>query len=177
VQFNNTQFTQYANLDEVTTQGVEVAAGWSFAPDWKLSGNYTYTETEQKSGVNEGWPLNETPRDLANLRLDWKTTEHLNTWLRAEYSGERFRRTSSTPNMAYNTLGDFKAYTLYHLGGSYQASENLSVSASIYNLLDTNFSEYQRHTNNAAGTQFAYSNEYQSVLERRRLWLSTTYNF
>lgn len=177
VQFNNTQFTQYANLDEVTTQGVEVAAGWSFAPDWKLSGNYTYTETEQKSGVNEGWPLNETPRDLANLRLDWKTTEHLNTWLRAEYSGERFRRTNSTPNLAYDALGDYKAYTLYHLGGSYQASENLSVSASIYNLLDTNFSEYKRHTNNAAGTLFTHSNEYQNVQERRRLWLSTTYNF
>ncbi|WP_313024638.1 TonB-dependent receptor domain-containing protein [Pseudomonas lopnurensis] len=177
VQYNNTQFSQYANLDEVTTEGVEVAASWQFAPAWKLSANYTYTDTEQKSGVNKGWPLNETPRNLANLRLDWQATDNLSTWLRSEYRGERFRRTSATPNMAYEALGDYKAYTLFHLGGSYRISDNLDVSATIYNLFDTNFSDYKRHANNAAGTAFTYSNQYHNVQERRRLWLSTTYSF
>jgi len=32
-----------------------------------------------------------------------------------------------------------KAYTLFHLGGSFRASENLTFNAAIYNLLDKDF--------------------------------------
>lgn len=174
---NNVRFTKYANLDEVTTEGVEAAARWNFAPAWTLSGNYTYTETEQKSGTNKGWPLNSTPRNQANLRLDWQTSDRLNTWLRAEYRSERARRTSSAVDYAYRAFGDYEAYTLFHLGGNYRVSDNVDVSATIYNLFDTNFSDYKKYTTNAAGTAFATTNRYQSIEERRRLWLSATYSF
>ncbi len=173
----NQTFSLPVNVDEAVTQGVEVAGRYQFAPRWSLSANYTYTDTEQKSGVNDGLPLNDTPRHQLNAKLDWQATERLSTWLRGEYRSERFRRTTPAVNYAYEAFGDYKAYSLFHLGGSYRVSENLDLSATIYNLFDKDFISYKRYATNAAGTTFDYGNEYNNNQERRRLWLSATYNF
>lgn len=49
-------YAQQINIDEAVTQGLELAASWTFAPAWTLSANYTYTDSEQKSGDNKGEP-------------------------------------------------------------------------------------------------------------------------
>lgn len=169
-------FSRAVNVDEAVTRGVEVAGRWQFAPAWSLSANYTYTETEQKSGANDGWPLNSTPEHMLNTRLDWQATDRLSAWLRGEYRSERLRRTEATRNFAYEAFGDYKAYSLFHLGGSYRVSDNLDVSAAVYNLFDKDFIDYQPYTSNAAG-DIAFGNEYNNNQERRRLWLSATYSF
>lgn len=193
--------SQKINVDEAITQGLELAASWEFAPRWTLSGNYTYTDSEQKSGQNKGQPLTNTPEHLANLKLGWQTTERLNLWLKGEYRGERARFTSTYANLAnangsystsqsiYDALGkETKAYTLFHLGGSYKASDNVTLNASIYNLLDKDFLEgkaYTLYTNSGAvdgtgyGTDYAHSTSSTTGLveEGRRLWLSATVDF
>ncbi|WP_226685502.1 TonB-dependent receptor domain-containing protein [Stutzerimonas stutzeri] len=169
-------FSKAINVDEAVTKGVEIAGRWRFAPAWSLSANYTYTDTEQKSGTNKGWPLNSTPEHMFNTKLDWQATDRLSAWLRGEYRSERFRRTSATRNFAYEAFGDYKAYTLFHLGGNFRFSENLDVSATIYNLFDKDFINYKPYASNAAG-DITYGNEYNNNQERRRLWLSATYTF
>jgi outer membrane receptor for ferrienterochelin and colicins len=169
-------FFKSVNVDEAVTQGAEVAGRWQFAPAWSLSANYTYTDTEQKSGNNDGWPLNNTPRHMLNTRLDWQATDRLSAWLRGEYRSERFRRTDAAQDFAYDAFGNYKAYTLFHLGGSYRVSDNLDLSATIYNLFDKDFIDYQPYASNAAG-DIAFGNEYNNNQERRRLWLSATYSF
>ncbi|WP_312905080.1 TonB-dependent receptor domain-containing protein [Stutzerimonas nitrititolerans] len=144
--------SQQINVDEAVTQGLELAGSWEFAPAWTLSANYTYTDSEQKSGDNKGEPLTNTPEHLANAKLNWQTTDRLNLWMKTEYRGERARFTSkyeslansngtySTNQSIYDTLGkNTKAYTLLHLGGSFRASENVTFNAAIYNLLDKDF--------------------------------------
>lgn len=170
----NRTFSQAINVDEAVTQGVEVAGRYQFAPAWSLNANYTYTETEQKSGDNEGWPLNDTPEHQLNAALNWQTSDRLSTWLRGEYRSERFRRTSSSINYAYDAFGDYRAYSLFHLGGTYQLNQNLDLSAAIYNLLDKDFVSYELYDN--AGTP-TYANQYNNNQERRRLWLAATYSF
>lgn len=167
----NQYFNRPINVDTAVTRGGELAAGWRFAPDWRVSGNYTYTETKQHGGPNDGWPMNDTPRHQANLRFEWQTTERLDTWLRTEYRSERFRRTTPETNAAYDAFGDYKAYTLFHLGGNYQVNEQLGLSAVVYNLFDKDFMSYEQYN----GT--SYANEYNNNQERRRLWLSATYQF
>src|SRR5690606_15421620 len=54
-------YSQRLNIDEAVTQGAEIASSWQFAPSWKLSASYTYTDSEQKSGANKGAPLTNTP--------------------------------------------------------------------------------------------------------------------
>ncbi|MDM1716913.1 TonB-dependent receptor domain-containing protein [Thiopseudomonas alkaliphila] len=170
-----TNYSKAINVDEAITQGYEVAGTYHFTDDWSLNANYTYTRTEQKSGANKGWPLTNTPRHMFNAGLNWQTTDRLNTWLKTEYRSERYRRTENTANFAYNAFGDYKAYTLFHLGGSYQATDNLVLNATIYNLLDKDFIKYKSYTDSSG--KVAYDNKYNNNQERRRLWLSATYNF
>lgn len=137
--------SQQINVDEAVTQGLELAGSWEFAPAWTLSANYTYTDSEQKSGENKGEPLTNTPEHLANAKLNWQTTDRLNLWVKTEYRGERARFTSKYENLAnangststnqsiYDTLGkNTKAHTLFHLGGSFRASESVTFNAAIY---------------------------------------------
>lgn len=199
--------SQLINLDEAITQGLELAASWDFVPGWTLSGNYTYTDSEQKSGDNQGEPLTNTPEHLANAKLNWQTTDRLNLWLRGEYRGERARFTSTYANLAnndgtystnqsiYDTLGsETEAYSLFHLGASYKATQNVTLHAAIYNLLDKDFTEGKAYTTYSApsnagaggvptgtayGTDFSHSTAGTTGLveEGRRLWLSANITF
>lgn len=196
-------YDQQINIDEAITQGLELAARWQFAPQWALSGNYTFTDSEQKSGENKGESLTNTPEHLANLKLDWQTSARLNLWLKGEYRGKRARFTTKRENLAdaqdryttdqsiYDTLGKkTKAYTLFHLGGSFEASENVTLNAGIYNLLDKDFINGKAYTTYSyeSGTQTtgtSYGTDYSHsgrsttglVEEGRRLWLSATIDF
>ncbi|WP_312597167.1 TonB-dependent receptor domain-containing protein [Stutzerimonas nitrititolerans] len=193
--------SQQINVDEAVTQGLELAGSWEFAPAWTLSANYTYTDSEQKSGDNKGEPLTNTPDHLANAKLNWQTTDRLNLWMKTEYRGERARFTSKYENLAnsngtystnqsiYDTLGkNTKAYTLLHLGGSFRASENVTFNAAIYNLLDKDFVDgkaYSTYSNTGAANGTAYGTDFSHstagttgvIEEGRRLWLSANITF
>ena len=70
------------NIDEAVTRGVETSARLRFAEDWNLGVNYTYTDSEQKSGASAGMPLTDTPKHMLNANLRWAATDRLTTWLR-----------------------------------------------------------------------------------------------
>ncbi|MGM0543346.1 MAG: TonB-dependent receptor domain-containing protein [Pseudomonadota bacterium] len=173
-------YSQQVNVDEAITQGVELSTSYQFTPDWRLSANYTYTDSEQKSGANEGEPLTDTPEHAVNATLRWQATAKLDAWLSAEYRSERYRnreRVRGAPS--FDDLGDFKAYSLFNLGGNYAVTEQLDLSATIYNLFDKDFVDYQRYasTDRAGNPQTSYGNRYANSEEGRRLWLSVRYAF
>lgn len=193
--------SQKINVDEAITQGFELAGRWQFADAWSINANYTFTDSEQKSGTDKGEPLTNTPKHLANASLNWATTDKLNLWLKSEYRGERARFTSKYANLAnangsystsqsiYQNLGkNMQAYTLFHLGGSYQATEELTLNATIYNLLNKDFvkgKSYATYSNAGVANGIAYGTDYThstsgssgTIEEGRRLWMSATYAF
>ncbi|AQZ34990.1 TonB-dependent receptor [Pseudomonas sp. LPH1] len=177
------------NVDEAVTQGLELASSWQFAPGWTLSGNYTYTDSEQSSGANKGAPLTNTPQHMAHAKLNWKPTDRLSLWFSGEYRGERARFLQRTANLSaadlavHEQVGDLKAYEVFHLGGSFKASQNVTLNASIYNLFDKDFLDGKVYTD-SSGNQ-AWSSYYiqtgqsttGTVEEGRRLWLSAVVEF
>ncbi len=168
-------YAQDINIDEAVTQGLELATRIPLATDWQLSANYTYTDSEQKSGAEEGEPLTDTPEHLVNATLRWDATERLSAWLSGEYASERYRSRQQVRGApSYADLGDYKAYTLFHLGGSYQATENVRFNATIYNLADKDFVDYQPYE---SGGNTVYGNRYANAEPGRRLWLSTNIAF
>lgn len=195
----NNSCSQDINVDDAVTKGVELAAQWYFTDAWSIKGNYTYTDSEQKSGKDKGAQLTNTPRHLANASLNWAANDKLNLWLNTEYRGKRSRFTSKYANLSdggkystdqsiYNTLGSkTKAYTLFHLGGSYQATDALTFNATIYNLLNKDFVKgkaYDTYDKGAVdgvayGTDYTHSGKSTtgSIEEGRRLWMSATYQF
>ena len=182
--------SQKINVDDAVTKGIELAAQWYFTDDWSIKGNYTYTDSEQKSGKDKGAQLTNTPRHLANASLNWAANDRLNLWLNSEYRGKRSRFTSKYANLdateknIYTTLDSkTKAYTLFHLGGSYQATDALAFNATIYNLLNKDFVKGKSYLTDkgdiAYGTDYSHSGKSTtgSIEEGRRLWMSATYAF
>ncbi|MFV9684059.1 TonB-dependent receptor domain-containing protein [Pseudomonas sp. NY15367] len=187
--FTQENFAQSVNIGEAVTKGIEVAGRWAFAPAWALAVNYTYTDSEQKSGINKGAPLTNTPEHMAHARLSWAANDRLTLWFKGEYRGERARFTDRYENLTaankalYDAAGDLKAYEVFHLGGSFKASENVTFSATIYNLFDKDFTSGSYYTTNTGTTGWAsdYTQIAQSTSgtleEGRRLWLSTVIEF
>ena len=171
-------FGQSINVDEAVTRGAEFNTRYAFSKTLSASANYTYTESEQKSGANQGKPLSDTPKHAINARLAWDISPVWNSWLRAEYRSERFRDpgTSAATRAAKDALGDYKGYTMLHLGTSYQISKSVTLNAAVYNLLNKDFIDYQPYRSSPTA-QLAYGNRYVNSQEGRRLWLSATVDF
>ncbi|NML06940.1 TonB-dependent receptor [Sphingomonas sp. G-3-2-10] len=163
-------FGQSINIDKATTRGGEVAVRFEFSPRLTLGLNYTYTESEQKSGAEIGQPLTNTPKHMVNGNLRWRPTDQLSAWVRTEIRSSRFRGAGA----AQNALGDFGGYALFHLGGSLNVTEKLRFGATIFNLLDTDFVSYLPYR---SGATTVYAAEYANNQEGRRLWLSATVDF
>ena len=171
-------FGQSVNVDEAVTRGVELNTRFPLGKALSASANYTYTESEQKSGSNAGKPLSDTPKHAVNARLSWDISRDWNGWLRAEYRSERFRDpgTSASTRAAKAALGDYKGYTMLHLGSSYQLNQRVTLNAAVYNLLNKDFIDYQPYRA-GSGPALTYANRYVNSLDGRRLWLSATVDF
>ncbi len=83
----------------------------------------------------------------------------------------------------YDQVGnELGAYSLFHLGASYRASQNLTLQAAIYNLLDKDFLRSDAYIgSNGLDYVSEYSHSTRStsgyIPEGRRLWLSANLAF
>lgn len=161
-------FGQSVNIDEAETQGLEATARWRVNDAWTVQGNYTYTDSEQKSGLSAGKPLTDTPEHMLNGNVRWAATEKLNLWLRGEYRSDRYRGAGA----AYDAHGDYKAYSLFHLGGAYDLNDRVTINATVFNLFDTDFVSLLPY-----GNPVLYTPEYANNQEPRRLFVSVTTTF
>lgn len=126
------------NIDEVVIRGVEVAGRWKIIDRVSLRGNYTYTDSEQKSGAEIGRPLGTSARHMANASLSWQATDRLNFLLTGETRSKRYRGLHAiTDEELY-----YRSYTVLNLGGSYEVNSWLTVNARVNNLLDRDFATY-----------------------------------
>ncbi|ANF81320.1 hypothetical protein A3K93_03325 [Acinetobacter sp. NCu2D-2] len=119
------------NVDEAVMYGAEATFEAELAPGVNLLTNYTYTETEQKSGKFKGQPLNEMPKHMANLTVDYEITDDLNIWSRLHYRSE----TSSflgRASMSDKTPG----YEFLDIGLNYNFTDNLKGKFGVYNVLN-----------------------------------------
>ncbi len=162
-------YSQSINVDEAETRGIEASLRKSFE-DVTVSLNYTYQDSEQKSGPSEGEPLVNVPEHQLSSRANWDFRKDMNVWLRGEYASERYRGSGE----AQEQLGDYKSYVLFSLGGGWEINDHVALNATIDNLLDEDFISYQPYTSRGS---LAYSNEYAINQEPRRLWLSVNVNY
>jgi len=172
-------FGQSINVDKAVTRGLELSTRVPLSKAWSATANYTYTKSEQKSGPNIGKPLTDTPEHSLNARLNWTPSDQWNLWLRAEYRSDRFRDpgTSAATRAAKAALGDYKAYTQFHLGGTYRVSKQFTINAAVYNLFNKDFLDYTVYTIPGTPPTADTGNRYVNNMEGRRLWLSATYEF
>ncbi|MBX8572820.1 TonB-dependent receptor [Pseudomonas cichorii] len=141
------------NVDKAVIQGVELNGRWDVTSAVALKANFTYTDSEQKSGANAGAPLALTPERKANLRAEWQLSDRTQLWAATNYYGKEYG----------NTLTDeaSPAYTTADFGGSYELSKNISLNGALYNVTNRRLDD----------------ETYGTVNYGRTLWASTTVRF
>lgn len=149
--------TTYTNVDEATTQGVEVSLDYQLASTVKMALNYTYTDSEQKTGEYAGSPLNQLPEHLAQASLNWQASDTLGTWLRVHYRGEESQPTTGPSQSSLIA----PSYTTADLGANYQVMDSVRLGFGVYNLFDKEIRE----------------DEYGYIEDGRRYWASLAWSF
>jgi len=167
-------FGQSINVDRALTRGAEASMRVRFLRRWNVQQNYTFTRSEQQSGSLMGQPLVNTPRHMYNATVRVTATRRLNLWLRTEARSNRTRGTGASAVAATQQIGPFKGYGMAHLGAGYQLSPKVTLNATVYNLLNTNFLAYLPYVLNNVTT---YTSVYNNLQEPRRAWVSINYNF
>lgn len=141
------------NVDKAVIRGVELTGQWDIRSDLLIKGNYTYTDSEQKTGANAGAPLALTPKQKANLRGEWRVNDRAQAWAALSYYGEETGNTV--------TAESAPGYTTADIGGSYDLTHALTVNASLNNITDKRLDD----------------ETYGTVNYGRTLWMGATYNF
>lgn len=182
----NQKINYKGNVSEAEIKGLELAGRYLLPFNLSLKANYTFTDTEVTKGPAKGRPLTGNPtsasassadtpaKHMANLTLDWQASQDLNMYLGMYVESDRVRGWDADGKH----LPDYKAYQIFHLGGSYAVSETLTLSARVNNLLDTDFSDYEVDWEDNAGTWEATKlNDYKVIDKSRNFWISANMRF
>ncbi len=151
---------RYVNVDEVRNRGVELSVGHYLSDELEITGSYTYIDSEQLSGVFAGQPLNRTPSHQASLRLDWQTpAEGFAVWGQANYRGDS---SSAAQNRSGGVvITEYDGYSTFDVGANYLINDNVTISAALYNLTDTDIN----------------STNHGSTKNGRTFWIGLTTSF
>ncbi len=162
------------NIDEVVIQGAELAGRYEILDNLSIRANYTYTDSEQKSGASAGRPLTQTAKHMANATLDWQILEDLSAQLVAESRSKRYRGVDTSGAHLY-----YKDYTVLHLGAQYRVNDAWTISGRVNNLLNEDFTSYQTTFNdNGDGTWTpVFQDDYNNKDKARSFWVSVNARF
>lgn len=183
-----TDFSQLVNIDKAETRGVEATLSYRFLPEWEISGNYTYTDTQVTSGEGAGQLLTNAPDHMASATLRWDVTPVINVRLEGEYYSSRDRFTGTLPTAGQNFAilravgNELKGYELLHLAATWRVNDSLKINGRIYNLLGKDFTTSTPYEwNGETYRAFHYTQTNAATngvyLPDRSLWLSMNYEF
>ena len=167
---NYTVFRNF-NIDEAEIKGVELTASYGVTETIALSANYTYTDSEQKTGTYAGMPLTRTPEHAANVRVDWQTPiPELSAYAAGYYIGDQINaglRTGASGRPIYaddgvTVLGrEYPGYFTGDIGATYRLNDTVTLNGGIFNVAD----------------EEGMPEEYNDVVEGRRYWFSVSATF
>lgn len=104
-------FGYYANTSRSNARGVEVQGLFNPVPALSLSGNYTYTMSEDRSSGSAtfGKQLPRRPRSMANLSASYRWPGGFTTGVAIRYFGSTFNDAANSRALPGYTLMDLRA--------------------------------------------------------------------
>jgi outer membrane receptor for ferrienterochelin and colicins len=152
------------NVDNATIRGIELTARWQPTYRLSLKSSYTYTDSEQKGGTFDGFPLARTPKHMANLRADWAQSDALRFWGSVNHHGKEINAAARSGNNGVeltDNVMQYDDYTLVDIGASYAINKNTTINAAIYNIGDKQLDEVT----------------YNTIGDGRRFWVGVSTRF
>lgn len=173
----------YVNIGKAKTYGAEVALG--IKPinianhgDISLNTAYTYTFskiTKDSNASNVGSRLTNVPLHNFNASLNYDS-EFVGGYLRGEIKAGIYRGNPNTPNTAAAALGEYyKPIYLMHIGAYIAPTKHFRINFAVYNLLGTDFIDYESYMN--GNNVSTYANNYNYIREGRRYFMSLQFDF
>jgi len=142
IQFN-AGAARFENLGETRLEGAELQASWQVQENAKLSVAYTYLDTEQLNGANDGNQLANAPHHRVSLIGDyaygpWKFSGT------ASYAAESYSDAANTKQETANgSAGKLPSYTVVNarIGRELKLGQGLdaTVSLAVNNLFDEDY--------------------------------------
>ena len=121
--------TGYTNIASTRAQGVETAARWQFAEDWRLNAAHTYTESRNNA---TGQVLARRPKHQGSVGLGWTPLDGLTTDATMRAVG------CSYDSATGRYVG---GYATYDLAVAYDVTEWARLFGRIENLTDKQYQE------------------------------------
>jgi len=168
-----TTFSQSINIDRAESRGVELAGRVELPAGFTLRGNYTFTDSEQKSGPQKGRPVTGNPaKHMLNGTLDWQLSDAVSLALIGEARSKRYR----DYNVTTGKESYYEDYAIFHLGASWKATDWMTINGRVNNLFDKDFIA---QTCELTELQDAYTclDDYRIKDKRRSFWLSANLRF
>lgn len=144
------------NVDKAVMRGIEAVATWDLSDSIRLSSNYTFTHSKQKSGEFVGQPLNKMPKHMFNSTLDWDYNAELNLWTRVNFRG----KSSDYLNRTSMSAGT-PSFTFVDMGLGYKVNKKTHLGFGVYNVMDKKVN----------------SETHGAVYDGRRYWAQLTVGF
>ncbi len=133
--------TQWANIGQVSTNGLELGFKQQLTPQWSAFANYTYTDAKIQSGAEQGLQLSFVPYSVAQLGVGY-ANKGWEVNLLTNYNAGMRRTFFNNPGQV-NT--DFiPSFLNLDLGARIPVSENVGVNLYVENLADVQYERVNR---------------------------------
>lgn len=137
----NPTVTQWQNIGQVATNGLEIGIKQQLTPEWSTFLNYTYTDAKIQTGVEKGLQLSFVPFSVAQLGVAY-ANKGWEVNLSTNYN-------SGTRRVFFNTSGqtntDFiSSFLNLDLGGRIPLAENVGLNLYVENLADVQYEKVNR---------------------------------
>ncbi|MDU5326487.1 TonB-dependent receptor domain-containing protein [Campylobacter ureolyticus] len=139
---------EVANVSKAKISGAELGIDYNILDNTSLNLSYTYTKSEQKSGVEKGKPLNDYPIHMLRVGINSDITKDLNLWVDFTYNGKidnHKLKTQKGSKIITSYEKSHGGYSITDIGLNYKIKDNFTISAAVLNLFDKKFIEEFRN--------------------------------
>jgi vitamin B12 transporter len=137
----STTVTQWANIGQVSTNGLEIGFKQQLSPQWSAFANYTYTDAKIQTGTERGLQLSLVPYSVAQLGLGY-ANRGWEVNLSTNYNAGTRR---AFFNNSGQTSTDFvPPFLNLDLGARIPVSENIGLNLYVENLADVQYEKVNR---------------------------------
>lgn len=132
---------RWTNIGLVNTNGLEAGLRWQVSPKWSTFLNYTYTDAEIKTGLEQGLQLGLIPYSVGKLGVGYQSGGWEFNLFASYYSGAR-RAFFNNPNEGNRDFSP--SWLSLDLGARIPITKNLGLTFFIENLADRTYEKANR---------------------------------
>jgi outer membrane cobalamin receptor len=133
--------TQWQNIGQVATNGVEIGFKQQLAPQWSTFVNYTYTDAKIQTGAERGSQLGLVPFSVAQLGVGY-ANRGWEVNLSSNYNGGTRRAFFNNPGQT--STGFVPSFLNLDLGARIPINENIGVNLYVENLANVQYEKVNR---------------------------------